>query len=99
MDREFTPFVLNLIRGKLPKDTLYGVSDADKVLMILDVWTGMRETITKHQENLDGALKDLEYTLNLLNVAESNLTDEHAELKKGINDWLDYYRNLSKQEK
>jgi hypothetical protein len=99
MDREFTPFILNLIRGKLPKDTLYGVNDADKVLMILDVWTGMRETISKQQKDLDGALKDLEYTLNVLNLAESNLSDEHAELKKTINDWLDYYRNLSKQEK
>lgn len=98
MDREFTPFVLNLIRGKL-KDTLYGSSDADKVLMILDVWKDMRQTITELQKERDGSLKDLEYTLNMLNVAESNLTDEHSELKKAINDWLDYYRNISKQEK
>jgi septal ring factor EnvC (AmiA/AmiB activator) len=53
----------------------------------------------KQQKDLDGALKDLEYTLNVLNLAESNLSDEHVELKKTINDWLDYYRNLSKQEK
>jgi hypothetical protein len=99
MNNSFTESLIRHIEYKLPKDFLPEKSTGDKVLIILDVWQSMKDKIAEQEKKIEGAIKDLEYTLNLLNVAESNLTDEHAELKKGINDWLDYYRNLSKQEK
>lgn len=94
----FHDSVIKGIESKLPEGFLPDHTTEEKVLIILDVWQGMRESILQDQNKLEGAMKDLEYTLNLLNLAESNLGDEHVELKKGINDWLDYYRNLSKQE-
>lgn len=96
---EFHSGLIKRIESKFPEEFLPDHSTGDKILLILDVWNDMRKNQEVQQEKLLGAMKDLEYTLNLLNVAESNLSDEHVELKKGINDWLDYYRNLSKQEK
>jgi hypothetical protein len=68
----------------------------EKVLIILDVWQSMRDKIAKQDEDLIGALKDLEFTLNLLNTAETYITND--EFKQKVNEWLEYYRNLSKQE-
>jgi hypothetical protein len=95
---EFHSGLVKRIESKFPKEFLPDHSIGDKILLILDVWNDMRKNQEVQQEKLLGAMKDLEYTLNLLNVAESNLGDEHDELKKRINDWLDYYRNISKQE-
>jgi hypothetical protein len=99
MNNNFTESLIRHIEHKLPADFLPEKSSGDKILIILDVWQSMKDKIAEQETKIEGAVKDLEYTLNLLNVAESNLSDEHAELKKGINHWLDYYRNLSKQEK
>jgi len=95
---DFTPSLIRHIKEKLPKDILNDYSDGQKLLILLDNWHNMKNNMAEAQKKLEGAMKDLEYTLNMLNVAESNLSDEHVELKKGINDWLDYYRNLSKKE-
>jgi predicted nuclease with TOPRIM domain len=96
---DFTPSLIRHVREKLPKDILNDYSDGHKLLILLDNWHNMKNNMEEAQKKLEDVMKELEYTLNVLNVAESNLGNEHHELKKIITDWLDYYRNLSKQEK
>ena len=88
--------VIKGIESKLPEGFLPDHTTEEKVLIILDVWQSMRDKIAKQDEDLIGALKDLEFTLNLLNTAETYITND--EFKQKVNEWLEYYRNLSKQE-
>lgn len=88
--------VIKGIESKLPEGFLPDHTTEEKVLIILDVWQSMRDKIAKQDEDLIGAMKDLEFTLNLLNTAETYITND--EFKQKVNEWLEYYRNLSKQE-
>lgn len=81
----------------LPEELLVGLSIGDRLLMALEGWHVMQGIIQDQQKKTEGAIKDLEYTLNLLNVAESNLGPEHVELKNTIGVWLQYYKDLTKQ--
>lgn len=79
-----------VIEQRLPKDFLPDHTTDEKVLMIVDAWPGMRDRINDQQERIVMIMKDLEHALNLLNVAEPHVKD--AELKKMINDMLNFYR-------
>ena len=92
----FTDSLIRNIEQKLPKEFLSEHTSGEKVLIILDVWQSMKDKIAKQDEDLIGAMKDLEFTLNLLNTAETYITND--EFKQKVNEWLEYYRNLSKQE-
>jgi hypothetical protein len=92
----FNRSLLDVVESKLPEGFLPDHTTEEKVLIILDVWQSMRDKIAKQDEDLIGAMKDLEFTLNLLNTAETYITND--EFKQKVNEWLEYYRNLSKQE-
>ena len=94
----FTGSLIRDIERKLPKEFLSNHTTGEKVLIILDVWQSMKDKIADQDKKLEGAMKDFEFTLNLLNIAETHIIDNDI-FKKKVNDWLDYYRNLSKQEK
>lgn len=86
--------IIKIIENKIPKDLLPDETTEHKLMAILDVWQDMRKSNIEYREKFDGLFKDFEYTLNLLNLAEKELTNK--ELKQEINKWLDYYRKLSK---
>jgi hypothetical protein len=92
----FNRSLLDVVENKLPEGFLPDHTTEEKVLIILDVWQSMRDKIAKQDKDLIGAMKDLEFTLNLLNTAETYITND--EFKQKVNEWLEYYRNLSKQE-
>jgi hypothetical protein len=97
---DFHPGLIAKIEEKLPvlpEELLLGLSIGDRLIMALEGWHIMQGIIQDQQKKIDGAVKDLEYTLNLLNVAESNLGREHAELKNIIGIWLQYYKDLTKK--
>ena len=79
-----------IIEQRLPADFLPDHTTDEKVLLIIDAWPGMKEKINEQQERIVVMMKDLEYALNLLNIAETHV--ENTELKKMINDMLDFYR-------
>jgi hypothetical protein len=95
---QFTESLIRHIEHKLPKEFLPDHTTGEKVLIILDVWQSMRDKIADQDKKLEGAMKDLEFTLNLLNIAETYITDNDT-FKQEVNDWLEYYRKISKQEK
>jgi hypothetical protein len=88
-----------IIEQRLPKDFLPDHTIDEKVLLIIDAWPGMKDKINEQQEQIVVIMKDLEYALNLLNIAETHT--ENVELKKIINDMLNFYRERfpSKQNK
>lgn len=91
----FSESVIKGIEKKLPQDFLPDHTLEEKVLIVLDVWQGMRQTITDQQDKFDKLIKDFEFTLNLLNLTEPTI--ENEELKKSVNDWLEYYRKISNE--
>jgi hypothetical protein len=88
-----TESFIQALEKKLPEDFLPDHTLEEKLLIVLGVWQDMRQTIETQQSTVEKLIKDFEYTLNLLNSAEPAVAEE--ELKKTINDWLEYYRNIS----
>jgi hypothetical protein len=86
------PALLKIVEDKIPKDLLPDLTTEEKLLAILNVWQEMRISNDEYIKKFDGLIKDLEFTLNLLNLAEKSLVD--SDLKTEINNWLEYYRNL-----
>lgn len=89
----FNERLIKEIEKKLPPEFLSEYSLPEKILMVLDVWESMKQANEEQRKQILGLIKDLETTLNLLNLAEKELAD--SDLKNDINKWLEYYRNLA----
>jgi hypothetical protein len=76
------PALLKIVEDKIPKDLLPDLTTEEKLLAILNVWQEMRISNDEYIKKFDGLIKDLEFTLNLLNLAEKSLVD--SDLKTEI---------------
>jgi hypothetical protein len=91
MDKPLSSSFAKIIEQRLPNNFLPEHATDEKVLMIIDAWVGMKDKIVFQEEQIFVIMKDLEYSLNLLNIAETHV--DNIELKKIINDMLDFYRS------